>query len=135
VGLLAGKEIADPSKVAPPRKPARSCAAVAVSRSAHTASPWKEFADRGITLDVASAVPSSKLSNVEEDTDGFNTVAYRKKTTIGAPAVIILKHRRQPPIGVRNSASLPIISRKKRLQALFVTRLILKSLLTMLRSL
>jgi hypothetical protein len=52
--------IADPSKVTPGRNAARSYAAVATSGSAHTASPPKEFADRGITLDAASAVPSPK---------------------------------------------------------------------------
>jgi hypothetical protein len=41
--------------------------AVAISGSAHTSSPSKESADRGITFYVASAVSSPKLSIVEED--------------------------------------------------------------------
>jgi hypothetical protein len=54
-GLQAGKEIADPSKAVPPRNPARIYAAVAISGPAHIASPSKEFAARGISLDAASA--------------------------------------------------------------------------------
>jgi hypothetical protein len=48
VGLQADKEIADPSETAPRRNLDKSYAAVAVSGSAHTASRWKEFADRAI---------------------------------------------------------------------------------------
>jgi hypothetical protein len=100
VGLQADKEFADPSREAALRHPARSYAAVAVSGSAHTALPSKVFADRGITLVAASLVPS--LSTVEEDPDAFKVVTYRKKTTIGVPAVFIVKHSRQPLVGVRN---------------------------------
>jgi hypothetical protein len=66
-GLQADKEIGIPSKAASRRNPARIHAAVAISGSAHTALPSKEFADRGITLDVASVVSSPKVSIVEED--------------------------------------------------------------------
>jgi hypothetical protein len=122
VGLLTDKEIADPSSAAPLRNPARSYASVAISGPAHTVSPSKEFADRGITLDAASAVPSSKLSTAEEDSDGFKTVTYRKKTTMGAPAVVTVKHRHMLLNTVRNSASLPSVSKKERFKALFVSR-------------
>jgi hypothetical protein len=87
VGLQADKEIADPTKAAPRCNPTRSYVAIAVSGPAHTASPSEVFADRGITLDAASVVPSSKVCTVEEDCDGFKTVPHRKKTTTGAPAV------------------------------------------------
>jgi hypothetical protein len=115
-------EIADPSKAASLRNPARNSVAVAVSGPAHTASPSKGFADLGIALDAASAVPSPKVSIVEEESDGFETVANKKKTTTGAPAVITDKHRRQPLVGVLNSASIPILSKKQRFRALFVSR-------------
>jgi hypothetical protein len=58
--------IADPSKAAPRRNPARSCNAVALSVYAHTVSSSKEFFDRKITLDGASAVSSSKFFTAEE---------------------------------------------------------------------
>jgi hypothetical protein len=45
------------------------------------------------------------------------TVTYRKKTIIESPAVITVKHRRQPRIGVRNSVSLPVIAKKQRFKA------------------
>jgi hypothetical protein len=88
----------------------------------HTASPSKGFAGRGIALDAASAVPSPTVSAVEEDSDGFKTVTYRKKTTTGAPVVVTVKHRRQPLIGVWNTVSLPSISKKGRFKAPFVSR-------------
>jgi hypothetical protein len=71
VGLQADKEIADPPKAAPRRNPAKGYAAVAVSASTHTISPSEEFADRGITLDAASAAPSSKVSTVKETLMAF----------------------------------------------------------------
>jgi hypothetical protein len=94
VGLEADKEIADPSKVAPRRNPARSYAAIAVSGSVRTASRSIEFADREIALNAAKIVPSHKVSNIEVDSDGFKIVTYRKKTTTGAPAVVTVKHCR-----------------------------------------
>lgn len=86
-GLQADKETADPSKAAPLRNPARSYVAVAVSGFARTVSASKEFADRGITSDAASADPSPKVSTVKYSSDDFKTVVCRKKTTPGAPAV------------------------------------------------
>jgi hypothetical protein len=52
---------------------------------------------------------TTKVSSVQNYTDGFKTVNYKKKTNTGTPAVITIKQRRQPLIGVRNSASLPIV--------------------------
>jgi hypothetical protein len=104
-------EIADSTKTAPRRNPARSYAAVATSGSAHIASPLKESADRESTLDSASAVPSPKVSTSQVVSDGFQTVSYKKETVTGASAVNTVKHRRQPLIGIRNSALLPIISK------------------------
>jgi hypothetical protein len=66
-GLQADEEIGKQYKAALRRNPARIHAAVAISGPAHTASPSKEYADRGIALDVASAVSSPKVSIVEED--------------------------------------------------------------------
>jgi hypothetical protein len=45
-------------------------------------------------------------------THGFKIVTNKKKTTTGAPAIITVKHCWQPLIGVRKSASLPIIFKK-----------------------
>jgi hypothetical protein len=45
----------------------------------------------------------------------------RKKKPTAAPEVNIVKHR-QPLIRVRNSASLPIILKKERSKAIFVSR-------------
>jgi hypothetical protein len=99
--------------VASLRYPDRNCAAVSVSAHAHTALPSKEFADRGVTLDAATASPSLKVSTAEVDSDGCNH---------GAHAVIPVKRRRHPLIGVRNSASLPISLKKERFKALFISR-------------
>jgi hypothetical protein len=71
--------------------------------------------------DVAAS--GSSTSN----TDGFKTVTYRSKTQAKTPPANIasattVKHRRQPLIGVRNSSSLPVIAKKERMKALFVSR-------------
>jgi hypothetical protein len=66
-----------------------------------TASASKEFADRGNTLDAASAVCAPKVLPAKK-TDGFKSVTYRKKSTIGASAVLPVKHCRQPLIGARD---------------------------------
>jgi hypothetical protein len=73
-------------------------------------------------LDAASADLSPKVSTIEKDCDGFKTVTYRQKTIAGFLAVITVKHRRQPLIGVRNSAFLPTVARKQRFKALFISR-------------
>jgi hypothetical protein len=70
-------------------------------------------------LDATSAVHSPKVSNIKEDFDGFKTVTYRKKTTIAGPTVITVRYCRQPLVGMRNSASLPVISQKERFKLLF----------------
>jgi hypothetical protein len=64
--------------------------------------------------------PMNKVSG--EDSEGFTTVSYKKKPTSGIPSVNTVRHRRQPLIGVRNSASLPIVSKRERSKALFVSR-------------
>jgi hypothetical protein len=63
-----------------------------------------------------------KVSTVGEDSDCFKTVTYRNTRTTGAPAVITVEDRRQPLVGLRNSASLPINSKRERLKARFFTR-------------
>jgi hypothetical protein len=67
-------------------------------------------------LDSPSDVLSPKVSIVE-DSDGFKTVTSRRKTATGAPAVVTVKHCRQPLVGVRNS-----ISKKERFNTLFFSR-------------
>jgi hypothetical protein len=106
--------------------------AVAVSGSAHTASPHQ-----GLTSDAASAVSSPTFLIAEEDSDGFKAVSYRKKTMAGAPAVISVKHHRQSLkcSGVWSSTYLPTVSKKEKFRTLFVSRFSLKSLLTMQSSL
>jgi hypothetical protein len=54
--------------------------------------------------------------------DGFTTVTYKKKPAPATIPVNAIKLRRQPFTGVRNSATLPIVSRKERSKALFVSR-------------
>jgi hypothetical protein len=52
-------------------------------------------------------------------TDGFKTVTYKKKTI--TDSLVTVKYHQQPLIGVQNSASLPIISKKERLKALLIS--------------
>ncbi|KDR12811.1 hypothetical protein L798_13273 [Zootermopsis nevadensis] len=70
--------------------------------------------------DVLSAGLKPKVSSV--DTEGFTTVNHKKKSSSGMPSANIVKQRRQPLLGVRNSASLPIDSKMVRSKALFVSR-------------
>jgi hypothetical protein len=70
--------------------------------------------------DVASVGMPSKVP-VPVDSDGFAPVSHKEKPT-AAPAVNTAKPRRQPLIGVRNSTSLPIVLKKERSKALFVSR-------------
>jgi hypothetical protein len=56
------------------------------------------------------------------DSEGFTTVSYKKKPIFGTPSVNTVRQSRQPLIGVRNSASLPIVSKRERSKALFVSR-------------
>jgi hypothetical protein len=64
--------------------------------------------------------PINKTSS--EAADGFITVSYKKKPTSGTPPVNTVRHTRQPLIAVRDSASLPIVSKRERSKALFVSR-------------
>jgi hypothetical protein len=104
-------EAADITKIAPHQKPANSYAEAAISGSLHTAPPANTSADQGFTLDIASAVPSPKVSAVQVDFDELQTVTYKKKTTICDPAVNTVKHHPQPLIVVHNSPFLPVISK------------------------
>jgi hypothetical protein len=94
----------------------RSCPAVAVSDLRILLHRRKNFLMEELpqTLDQlflrAMFLPSKKTQNCH----------YRWKATTGAPAVI--KHCRQPLIGVRNSVSVPIISNNERFKALFISR-------------
>jgi hypothetical protein len=57
------------------------------------------------------------------DAEGFKTVRHKTKARAKSPpAVSTVRHRRQPLIGVRNSPSLPVIVKKQRTKALFVSR-------------
>jgi hypothetical protein len=102
----------------------RSIATVAVSESALTAFTSEKLADREIALDALSPVPSLKLSTVKQDSDGFQSVACRNLVTTSVPLVITLIYSRQPLLGVRKSASLPIISKKEMIKALLVSSFI-----------
>ena len=70
--------------------------------------------------DVASAGLPSK-PDVPTDSEGFVPVV-RKKKPIAVSVNNTIKPRRQPLIGVRNSASLPTVVKKERTKALFVSR-------------
>jgi hypothetical protein len=52
-------------------------------RSTHAASWANESANRGFSLDVASAALSPEVSAVRVDSNGFKTATYKKKATIG----------------------------------------------------
>ncbi|KDR11797.1 hypothetical protein L798_14176 [Zootermopsis nevadensis] len=69
--------------------------------------------------DVLSAGLKPKVSSV--DTEGFTTVSHKKKPSSGTPSANTIRQRRQP-LGVRNSASVPIVSKSERSKALFVSR-------------
>jgi hypothetical protein len=58
------------------------------------------------------------------DSDGFTTVSHKKKPILATPIATTVKNkqRRQPLIGVRNCVSLPVVSKKERSKALFVSR-------------
>jgi hypothetical protein len=81
----------------------------------------EEFANRWITVDAASHVPLHKLSSVEEYTDVFSTVTYRKNIRWQSPTVVIVECRRKHLIGVRKSAPLPTVSRMERFGATEIT--------------
>jgi hypothetical protein len=60
------------------------------------------------------------------DANGFKNVKHKTKIQAKTPPadvveVSTVKHRRQPIIGVRNSQSLPVIAKKERTKALFVS--------------
>jgi hypothetical protein len=97
----------------------------AATQSASTASSVPVFGTFAYSRvlsynDVASAGLSPQVAS-PADSDGFVTVS-RKRKTIVAPAVKNIKSRRQPLIGVRNSTSLPSVSKKERSKASFVSR-------------
>jgi hypothetical protein len=122
------KEAVESRKVAPHQNSSRSYAEVAnFTTLPHTPSQAVESplisADEGII--VASGMhkkahPINKTSS--EDADGFTTVSYKNKPTSGTPSVNTVRHRRQPLIGVRNSVSLPIVSKRERSKALVVSK-------------
>jgi hypothetical protein len=70
--------------------------------------------------DILSAGLKPKVSGV--DSEVFTTVSYKNKPTSGTPSVNTGRQRRRPLIGVRSSASLPIVSKRERFKALFVSR-------------
>lgn len=72
--------------------------------------------------DVALTGLHTTETPTQVDTEGFITVHRKRKPNPGTPVVHATKQRRQPLIGVRNSASLPVISKKERSKALFVSR-------------
>jgi hypothetical protein len=78
--------------------------------------------------DVAAARISPSGSTVLPDAEGFRTVTYKRMAPastppVGTAAVKNVIQRRQPLIGVRNSLSLPVITKNERSKALFVSRL------------
>jgi hypothetical protein len=79
-------EISDSTKATPCRNPTRSYAAVTTSGSPYIASHSKEY-DQGFTLDTAAAVPLPKVSTMQENSEGFKTVTYKKKSTTDASMV------------------------------------------------
>ncbi|KDR17953.1 hypothetical protein L798_08171 [Zootermopsis nevadensis] len=73
--------------------------------------------------DILSAGLKPKVSGAESE--DFITVSYKKKPTSVMPSVNTVntvRQRRQPLIGVRNSAALPIVCKRERSKALFVSR-------------
>jgi hypothetical protein len=72
---------------------------------------------------VSAGLKSAELSE-KVDSDGFTMVSHKKKPSLAASVATTTKNkqRRQPLIGVRNCVSLPVISKKERSRALFVSR-------------
>jgi hypothetical protein len=72
-----------------------------------------------VSAGLKSVEPSAKL-----DSDGFTMVSHKKKPFLAAPVATTVKNkqRRQPLIGVRNCVSLPVVSKRERSRALFVSR-------------
>jgi hypothetical protein len=72
---------------------------------------YKEVTSNGLSPQVATPA----------DSEGFVTVTNKRKNTV-APTVKNIKSRRQPLIGVRNSTSLPAVTKKQRTKAIFISR-------------
>jgi hypothetical protein len=67
IGLQANMEILHSTKAAPCWNPARNDAAVTIIGSSYIASHSKEYSEREFASDSASAVPSPKVSTMQED--------------------------------------------------------------------
>jgi hypothetical protein len=78
--------------------------------------------------DVASA---GLQSAGQVNSDGFKIVRHKKKSTKVTPAAATVNQRRKPLIGVLNCTSLPIVSKKERSKALFVSHFRLRLRLLM----
>jgi hypothetical protein len=105
-----------------PKKHPVTSAVVFSSLSVSSVPAAGTSADAGVLSykDVVSAdLPSATA--VPADSDGFVPVSSKKKPTVD-PAVNSIKPRHQPLFRVRNSATLPIVSKKERSKALFVSR-------------
>jgi hypothetical protein len=75
--------------------------------------------------DILSAGLKPTVSGV--DSEGFTTVSYKKKPTSETHSVNTVRQRRQPLIGLRSSASLPIVPKRKGLKPFLSIDLILRS--------
>jgi hypothetical protein len=74
---------------------------------------YKEVAAAGLqrkNADGAYAPQSVSRTKSVTTEDGFTTVSSKRR---GAPEVQTSKHRKQPLIGVSNSACLPVISKER----------------------
>jgi hypothetical protein len=109
------KEVVESHNVAPQQNSSRSYAEVA-NFNTHLRTPMQAVASQRSSADDVIIVvpgmhkkdrPMNKVSG--EDSEGFTTVSYKKKPTAGTPSVNTVRNRRQPLIGLRNSASLPIV--------------------------
>jgi hypothetical protein len=124
------KEVVDSWNLAPQQNSTRSYAEVANFVSAMQAvNTLLRSADDGSMAasgmykqDCPVNKASSEDSEGQADSDGFKIVTYKKQSTQATSAATTVNQHRQPLIGVRNFPSLPIVSKKERSKALFVSR-------------
>jgi hypothetical protein len=102
------------------------CNDIPTQRATSSKSEFPTSAKSGIKSyrDVVSAGLQNVELSAEVDSDGFTMVSHKKKPILAAPIATTVKNkqRRQPLIGVRNCVSLPVVSKKERSRALFVSR-------------
>jgi hypothetical protein len=94
-----------------PPKTAESAVCPASASADSGMKSYKDAVPAGLKPSISGAVSHD-----------FTTVTYKNKPASASVPVNTIKYRRQPLIGVRNSANLTIVSKKERSKAIFVSR-------------